>query len=67
VRSALLEVKGVTRVQASLERKEAIVTYDPQSTTLDALVAAVNGAPHPAGDVYYSAAVKGEPRRAPSP
>jgi copper chaperone CopZ len=67
VRSALLDVDGVTRVQASLERKEAIVTYDARIATLDELIDAVTAAPHPAGDVRYTATLKGEPRPAPSP
>ena len=64
MRSALLAVKGVTRVQVSLETSEAIVTYDPrladpQPATVKALIDAVvtaNG-PYP-----YTAVVKPPPR-----
>jgi hypothetical protein len=60
VRSALLEVKGVTRVQVSLEAGEVLVTYDPPATT-QALIAAVDAAT-PAGPVPYKATMKGAPR-----
>ena len=56
MRSALLGVKGVTRVQVSLETGEAIVTYDAPATTeamITALAAAV-----PVGPVPYKATVK---------
>jgi copper chaperone CopZ len=56
VRSALLEVKGVTRVQVSLETGEAIVTYDPPATT-QAMIGAI-GAAAPVGPVPYKATVK---------
>jgi copper chaperone CopZ len=57
VRSALLEVKGVTRVQVSLETSEAIVTYDPPATPevmINAIAATV-----PVGPLPYKAVVKG--------
>jgi copper chaperone CopZ len=60
VRSALLEVKGVTRVQVSLETGEAIVTYDPPATTA-AMISALAAAP-PVGPVPYKATVKVSPR-----
>lgn len=60
MRSALLEVKGVTRVQVSLETGEAIVTYDPPATT-QAMISAVAAAV-PVGDGPYAAAVKVAPR-----
>jgi copper chaperone CopZ len=56
VRSALLEVKGVTRVQVSLETGEAIVTYDPPATT-QAMIGAVAAAV-PVGPSSYKATVK---------
>lgn len=57
MRSALLDVKGVTRVQVSLETGEAIVTYDPPATT-EAMISAVAAAP-PVGPLPYKAVVKG--------
>lgn len=60
MRSALLEVKGVTRVQVSLETGEATVTYHPPATTqamISALAAAV-----PVGPLPYQATVKVAPR-----
>lgn len=56
MRSALLEVKGVTRVQVSLQAGEAVVTYEPPATT-QAMIAAVNAAP-PQGPVPYKATIK---------
>ena len=56
VRSALLGVDGVTRAQVSLETREAIATYDPRTTNVDALVAAVNAVKEP---FPFSATVKG--------
>ena len=56
MRSALLDVKGVTRVQVSLETAEVIVTYDPPATTaamISALAATV-----PVGPLPYTAVVK---------
>jgi copper chaperone CopZ len=47
VRSALLAVKGVTRAQVSLETHEAVVTYDPRATNVDALLAALNAVEEP--------------------
>jgi copper chaperone CopZ len=56
VRSALLEVKGVTRARATLEQHEAIVTYDPRQATVENLIQAINGAQGPGP---YRARVKG--------
>lgn len=56
MRSALLEVKGVTRVQVALETGEAIVTYDPPATT-EAMISAVAAAA-PVGPLPYTATVK---------
>jgi copper chaperone CopZ len=58
VRSALLAVKGVSRARVALEGHEAIVTYDPQQTTVEALIGAVNQAKGPADSITYHAAVK---------
>ena len=62
MRSALLDVEGVTRVQVILEKGEAIVTYDARMTTVDALLEAVNAAPGPLGPAQYGASVKNPPR-----
>ena len=61
VRSALLEVAGVTRVQVSLGTSDAIVTYDPRVTKVESLVAAVDGATGPASERQYRAEVKVAP------
>jgi hypothetical protein len=66
VRSALLAVEGVTRVQVVLQQAEVIVTYDERMTTVDALIAAVDAAPGPMGPSPYRATVKQPPRPAPS-
>ena len=60
MRSALLEVKGVTRVQVSLEAGEAVVTYEPPATT-QAMIAAVD-ATTPVGPLPYKATIKGASR-----
>ena len=60
MRSALLEVKGVTRVQVSLESGDVVVTYDPPATT-QAMINAVDTAT-PAGPLPYKATVKGTAR-----
>jgi copper chaperone CopZ len=67
VRSALLEVPGVTRVQASLETRDVVVTYDPRTTTVDSLVAVVNKTEAPVSNTWYNATVKVEPRPASTP
>ena len=41
VREALLSVKGVTRADVTLERHEAVVTYDPRAASVDDLIRAV--------------------------
>lgn len=58
MRSALLEVMGVTRAQVMLEGGEAIVTYDPGAVTIDALITAVNNTVGPFGVLQYNATVK---------
>jgi copper chaperone CopZ len=40
-------VDGVTRAQVTLERKEAVVTYNPRVTGIEALIAAVNAVEEP--------------------
>jgi copper chaperone CopZ len=67
VRSALLDVPGVTRAQVSLETGEAVVTYDPRTTTVDSLVAVVNKTEAPVAGVTYNATVKVAPRAASTP
>ena len=65
VRSALLEVRGVTRAQVSLGNLlagEAIVTYDPRTATVEAILKAVNQADGPLSPRQYRAEVKGSPR-----
>jgi len=64
VRSALLEVPGVTRVQVDLKAGEAIVTFDPRVVAVDALVTAVNQADGPLSPRQYSAEVKEGPHPA---
>jgi copper chaperone CopZ len=64
VRSALLKVPGVTRVQASLDTHEAIVTFDPGTVAVDALITAVNEADGPLSARQYRATVKTGPRPA---
>jgi copper chaperone CopZ len=61
VRSALLSVKGVTRVQVRLEEHEAIVTYDPSQATVEQMIKAVAEAEGPPGPRPYTATVKKEP------
>jgi hypothetical protein len=54
----------VTRAQVTLERGEAIVTYDPRRVKVDSLIAAVNGAVGPSENIRYLAEVKEKPRPA---
>lgn len=61
VRSALLKVPGVTRAQVNLQAGEAIVTFDPRTVAVDALVAAVNQADGPLATRQYRAKVKEGP------
>lgn len=48
VTKAIENVKGVSAVEVSYERKEAAVTYDDDVTTLDAIAAASTNAGYPA-------------------
>lgn len=70
MRSALLKVPGVTRVQAELvdlKSGVAIVTFDPGVVSVDALVSAVNQAEGPLSPQQYRAEVKEGPRPASAP
>jgi copper chaperone CopZ len=67
VRSALLEVPGVTRVQVSLETGEVVVNYDPRSATVDTLVAILNKTDGPISPRQYNATIKVEPRAVSAP
>ena len=62
MRSALLELTGVTRVQVLLDKGEVIVTYDPGAVTIDALMTTLNNADGPFGALQYKATVKEPPR-----
>jgi len=55
VRSALEEVKGVKEVNVSLEKKEAVVKYDPDVVKVEDLIKAVKNA---RGMNSYDAKVK---------
>jgi mercuric ion binding protein len=48
VKKALERVPGVARVEVSYERKEAVVTYDEERTTVEALIEATTKAGYPA-------------------
>ena len=61
MRSALLEVPGVTRVQVDLKAGEAIVTFDPRVVAVDALVSKVNQTDGPVSSRQYRAEVKKGP------
>ena len=61
MRSALLSVKGVTRAQVKLEEYEAIVTYDPEQATIEAMIKAVNEAIGPIGQEYTATVKKEKP------
>jgi copper chaperone CopZ len=65
VRSALLEVPGVTRAQVdlvNLKGGEAIVTFDPRVVTVDTLVTAVDKAEGPLAPRQFRAEIKEGPR-----
>lgn len=70
MRSALLQIPGVTRVQASLvslQDGDAVVTYDPRTTKVESLIEAVNAADGPLAVRPYRATVKEGPRPASAP
>ena len=58
MRSALLEVKGVSRAIVTLDNHEAIVTFDSRQTTVEKLIEAVNKAQGPADSIKYFGSVK---------
>ena len=47
VRKALTNVAGVTRAEASLDTKQAVVTFDNSKTGVDALLKATTNAGYP--------------------
>lgn len=47
VRKAISKVPGVSKVEASYERKQAVVTYDDSETSLEALTRATANAGYP--------------------
>ncbi len=47
VKKAISRVPGVSKVSASFERKEAVVTYDDSKTTAEALTKATANAGYP--------------------
>jgi copper chaperone CopZ len=67
VRSALLKIPGVTRVQVDLKAAEAIVTFDPTLVAVDTLVTTVNEADGPLSARQYRAEVKDGPHPASAP
>lgn len=48
VKKALNNVAGVSRVEVSYERQEAVVTYDDAKTDVQALIRATTNAGYPA-------------------
>ena len=67
MRSALLEVPGVTRAQVDLVDLKggvAIVTFDPRTASVDALMRAVDQAEGPLSPRQFRAEVKEGPRPA---
>ena len=49
VKKALSRVKGVDKIAVSLEKKEAVVTFDDSQTNLAALTKATESAGYPSG------------------
>ena len=47
VRAALTKVKGVVKAEASLEKHEAVVTFDDAKTNVEALTQATANAGYP--------------------
>lgn len=47
VRAALTKVKGVVKAEASLEKREAVVTFDDAKTKVEALTQATANAGYP--------------------
>ncbi len=47
VKKALKNVEGVTRAEVSYEDRQAVVSFDDELTSLDALIAATTNAGYP--------------------
>ena len=47
IKKALNKVEGVENIEISLEKKEAVVTFDDAKTTVEALVEATTNAGYP--------------------
>ena len=47
VQGALTKVSGVTKADVSLEKEEAVVTFDDRKTNAEALIKAVKQAGYP--------------------
>jgi mercuric ion binding protein len=47
VKKALNKVEGVSRIEVSLENREAVVTFDDAKTTVEALLDATKNAGYP--------------------
>ena len=47
IKKAISKVPGVSSVEASYEKKQAVVTYDDSKTTVDALMKATANAGYP--------------------
>lgn len=47
VKRSLIKVNGVTQAEVSLEKAEAVVTFDDAKTNVEALLKATKGAGYP--------------------
>ena len=47
VQRSLTKISGVTRANVSLEKAEAVVTFDDTKTSIEALLKATKGAGYP--------------------
>jgi len=47
IKKALTRVQGVSRVEVSYEKREAVVTYDDATTSVEALIRATSDAGYP--------------------
>jgi mercuric ion binding protein len=47
VQRSLTKISGVTRANVSLEKAEAVVTFDDSKTSIEALLKATGGAGYP--------------------
>jgi mercuric ion binding protein len=47
VKRSLTKINGVTKADVSLEKAEAVVTFDDAKTSIDALLKATRGAGYP--------------------